>query len=46
MAKTFVERGKPSMVKRSKDNSKSCMVNFLNRQFYGKIIQAFGAVDG
>lgn len=46
MVKTFVGRGKPSMVKWSKDNSQSCMVSFLNGHFYGKIIEAFGTVDG
>lgn len=46
MAKTFVERGKPLMVKRSKENSQFCMVSFLNGHFYGKIIEAFEAVDG
>lgn len=46
MAKTFVERGKPLMVKRSKENSQFCMVGFLNGHFYGKIIEAFEAVDG
>lgn len=46
MAKTFVERGKPLMVKRSKENSQFCMVSFLNGHFYGKIIGAFEAVDG
>lgn len=46
MVKTFVGRGKPSMVKWSKDNSQSCVVSFLNGHFYGKIIEAFGAVDG
>lgn len=46
MVKTFVGRGKPSMVKWSKDNSQSCVVSFLNGHFYGKIIEAFGTVDG